>query len=74
MTYGQRTAYVTASPLTIKMNPLVQKLLFAFACLVVPVLWGIAVNWLFNRWQLHRHSGESQRTAEPDAEVLDYQI
>jgi hypothetical protein len=52
---------------------------FVAACLIVPVVWGWLVNWLFNRWRRSRAPGNerSTRTAaedESDATFSDYQI
>ncbi len=54
------------------MTPLVQKVLFTIACLALPVVWGIVVNWLFNRWQLRRKNGKTPQKQDPD--FLDFQI
>ena len=51
------------------MNDLASKLLFTVACLTLPVLWGVLVNWLFNLYG-NRASHESRE--EPV--FPDYQI
>ncbi|WP_197532659.1 hypothetical protein [Symmachiella macrocystis] len=48
---------------------MVEKLLFTLACLVLPVLWGIVVNWLFVKWQ---NRNPPQQQADPN--LPDYQI
>lgn len=30
---------------------MLSRILFALACVAVPILWGIAVNWMFGRLQ-----------------------
>ncbi|MGH7127641.1 MAG: hypothetical protein ACREJB_04850 [Planctomycetaceae bacterium] len=30
------------------------KLLFAAACVVLPVVWGVVVNWVFGLWRNRR--------------------
>jgi hypothetical protein len=46
------------------------KLLFTLSCLVVPVAWGVVVNWTFNLWR-----SRSERSAQHDEPVFpDYQI
>jgi len=43
---------------------------FILACLVLPILWGVLVNWLFQLWQ-NRQSPDEQ---EDDWVFPDYQI
>ena len=47
------------------------KILFVAACLLLPVVWGVVVNWLFNLW-----NGRKVREAEDDDDWVfpDYQI
>lgn len=48
---------------------MLQKTLFVVACLVLPIVWGVGVNWLFDLWQnRNAHSGED------DSIFPDYQI
>jgi hypothetical protein len=47
------------------------------ACLVLPVLWGWAVNWAFHRWEDRAANGKRAqgRTQSPeDSAFVDYQI
>ena len=37
-----------------------ERLAFVFACIVIPIAWGVGVNWLFQR--LSRGTGDSQLT------------
>lgn len=46
-----------------------QKLLYIAACLILPIVWGVLVNWLFNLW----HGRRSER-AEDESIFPDYQI
>lgn len=41
---------------------MLSRILFALACVAIPILWGIAVNWLFGRLQ----SSAPQSPAESD--------
>ena len=45
------------------------KFFFTLACLILPILWGVAVNWMFNLWH-------SRATEKPESEQIfpDYQI
>ena len=45
-----------------------EKILYVLACVVLPVLWGVFVNWLFTLWA----SEPSDRDDEPV--FPDYQI
>ncbi len=40
------------------------------ACVTLPVLWGVIVNWLFNRWLGHR----ADKEIENESIYPDYQI
>ena len=45
-----------------------RRLLFVGLCVLIPVVWGVRVNWLFNLW--------SRRPPEADGDRIfpDYQI
>lgn len=45
-----------------------EKILYVLACVVLPVLWGVFVNWLFTLW--------ASRSSDSDDEPVfpDYQI
>lgn len=63
---------LTASPLApmllqAEAGGLGKRLLFVAACVAVPVLWGVAVNWLFDLW-IGRPEGDEERI------FPDYQI
>ena len=40
------------------------------ACITIPVVWGVIVNWLFNRWLGNR----SVKRVEDESIYPDYQI
>lgn len=46
----------------------ISKLPYIIACLVVPVVWGAAVNWAFDLWQARR-SGEGDEPIFPDYQI-----
>lgn len=49
---------------------LLNKLLMVAACLLLPILWGVVVNWMFNFW-----SSRSARNESDDEPIFpDYQI
>ena len=51
------------------MDELTRNILFTAACVILPVLWGVLVNWVFDLWQ-SRNAEESQ-----DEPIFpDYQI
>jgi len=48
------------------------KTLITIACLVLPVLWGVVVNWLFTAWR--RRFPNRKPAGPPDPDVIDFQI
>ncbi|MFQ5731206.1 MAG: hypothetical protein ACE5KM_04530 [Planctomycetaceae bacterium] len=46
------------------------KILFALACLLLPIAWGVLVNWLFNLW----NGRKTDRPDDDDWVFPDYQI
>ncbi len=46
-----------------------ETLLYMAACVAIPILWGIAVNWLFNLWR-----GRTRPFRDNDRIFPDYQI
>jgi ABC-type sulfate transport system permease subunit len=48
------------------MSPLMLKLLFVLLSVTVPIVWGIAVNWLFRR--LHPPGKPSAEDKDPTIE------
>lgn len=38
----------------LRASVLLEKTLFTLACLVLPVLWGVLVNWMFGIWQTRK--------------------
>ncbi|MFH1304300.1 MAG: hypothetical protein ABIK07_24870 [Planctomycetota bacterium] len=48
---------------------MLDKIFFIIACIIIPVLWGVIVNWIFNQWQDH-----SSDRSDDDYIFPDYQI
>ena len=48
---------------------MLDKLLFIAACLLIPVVWGVFVNWMFDAW----HARANHR-GDDDPIFPDYQI
>ena len=48
---------------------MLNKILFTAACLILPVVWGVVVNWMFNRWQ-----GRVREKSNDEPLYPDYQI
>jgi hypothetical protein len=48
---------------------MVEKLLYVAACLVLPVAWGVLVNWLFDFWKDRRGEGNGDRPIFPDYQI-----
>lgn len=51
---------------------------FVAVCLVVPIVWGCLVNWLFARWSHRRMSRREEAVLsdaeDEDSEFIDYSI
>ncbi len=45
------------------------KVLFTLACLVLPVIWGVLVNWLFNLWRGRTVHNENDEPIFPDYQI-----
>ncbi len=45
------------------------KILFTAACLILPVLWGVLVNWAFNLWQGRTAEKQDQEPVFPDYQI-----
>jgi hypothetical protein len=43
--------------------------LFTLACLILPVIWGALVNWLFNLWQAKAAGKEGDESIFPDYQI-----
>lgn len=53
------------------MSPFATRLLFVLACLAVPIVWGIVVNWIFQRLattSTDEAAGSQQTEDEPTIE------
>ncbi|MCR9231552.1 MULTISPECIES: hypothetical protein [Gimesia] len=48
---------------------MLDKIFFIIACIIIPVLWGVIVNWIFNQWQ-----DRSNNNSDDDYIFPDYQI
>jgi hypothetical protein len=51
---------------------MLEKILIVVACLGVPILWGIVVNWLFRRRK--KSAQKSAQKDEDDSPVIEYYI
>lgn len=47
---------------------MLQKIAFILACLLLPVLWGVLVNWLFGMWK-NRNSRNDDEPIFPDYQI-----
>ncbi len=62
---------------------MLSRILFVLACVAVPILWGIAVNWMFGRLQKPAPSSpardnetesDSESKVQQDEPVIEYYI
>ena len=51
------------------MNDLSRKILFTVACLILPVVWGVFVNWLFSLWQTVPAKQSRDEPVFPDYQI-----
>ena len=51
------------------MNEVTRKILFSVLCLVLPILWGILVNWLFNLWRSRPVDHSQDEPIFPDYQI-----
>jgi hypothetical protein len=58
----------------LKMSPFVTDCLFVVACLTVPIVWGIIVNWVFHRLKAAAPSDEESEAESSDEPVIEYYI
>ena len=56
------------------MSPLVEKILFVVACLTVPIVWGVIVNWVFHRLKTAPPAEEDSENESQDEPVIEYYI
>ncbi len=56
------------------MSPFVSRILFVVACLTVPIVWGIIVNWVFHRLKTTSPAEEETQTESSDEPVIEYYI
>ena len=50
-------------------SPLLEKTLFTLACLVLPVAWGVLVNWMFGLWQNRKSQYNDDDQIFPDFQI-----
>jgi len=58
----------------LKMPPFVSQLLFIFACLTVPIVWGIIVNWVFRRLKKASPAEDESDHDSQDEPFIEYYI
>lgn len=56
------------------MSPFVEKILFVVACLTVPIVWGIIVNWVFHRLKMATPTEDDSENESQDEPVIEYYI
>jgi len=56
------------------MSPILSRLLFVLACLIVPILWGVVVNWLFHRMETPGKTSGSRSQQTDDEPTIEYYI
>ena len=56
------------------MSPLVSRILFVVACLTVPIVWGVVVNWVFHRLKTATSEADDQEQESQDEPVIEYYI
>lgn len=54
--------------------PVIERIAFIAACLVLPVLWGIAVNRVFDLWQKRSADAEEPGGSNDEPIFPDFQI
>ncbi len=59
----------TALPLARWIRRLLNKILFTIACLLLPILWGVFVNWLFNFWHRRKATSHDDEPVFPDYQI-----
>lgn len=48
---------------------MLHKVLFTIACLILPIVWGVFVNWLFNFWHARSARKEQDEPIFPDYQI-----
>jgi hypothetical protein len=48
---------------------MLDKLLFIAACLLIPVIWGVFVNWMFDAWQARTNPRDEDDPIFPDYQI-----
>ena len=48
---------------------MLEQLLYILACLVLPVAWGVFVNWLFDLWKERRRDSNGDEPIFPDYQI-----
>ena len=44
-----------------------ERIWYYLACLLLPIVWGVLINWIFNRWS-------SRQQKAGNSAIQDYQI
>lgn len=57
----------------LKMSPFA-RILVVVACLAVPIVWGIIVNWVFHRLKTTTPAEEDSENESQDEPVIEYYI
>ncbi|MFG0335523.1 MAG: hypothetical protein ACF8TS_19355 [Maioricimonas sp. JB049] len=47
----------------------VERILFAITCLVVPILWGVLVNRIFDAWRVRNGQPGPKETPRQDFQI-----
>ena len=51
------------------MDELTRNILFTAACVILPVLWGVLVNWVFDLWQSRNTEKSQDEPIFPDYQI-----
>ncbi len=51
------------------MDELTRNILFTAACVILPVLWGVLVNWVFDLWQSRNAEKSQDEPIFPDYQI-----
>ena len=51
------------------MNDTVKKILFCAACVLLPIIWGVLVNWVFDLWHKRNSDNGNDEPIFPDYQI-----